>query len=125
MSMLLPVTLNFDNFTAKACYQGADFNFTFEWLDSTKTIKDLSSNHLIKMQIRKVRNSELVEELSLANGQIDIDSNLAINLSIPAVTTETFEAGSYLYDLKITNIITLNVTPLLKGQFVVMQEITT
>ena len=77
------------------------------------------------MQVRYASDTSSIIELSTSNGRITIDSAYGrINLSISATDSAALAAGSYNYDLNLTNTVDGTVYKILEGAFVVKASIT-
>lgn len=114
--------VNFEQNFSEPCEQGADFRREFTWKDSDGVAIDLAGCTM-KMQVRKNVNSTVLIELTTENGRITVGADGIFNLFIAADDTELLPAGSYLYDLKMTNEEGA-VTRVLQGTFVVVPQIT-
>jgi tRNA threonylcarbamoyladenosine modification (KEOPS) complex Pcc1 subunit len=80
--------------------QGATFSKRLVWRDKNKRPVNLSS-YTAKMQVRAtVASSDVIYELSTANGRITLSSAGVIQLDISAADTSTLKAG--VYDLELT-----------------------
>jgi hypothetical protein len=79
--------------------QGADFSKRLVWRDKNKRPINLSG-YTAKMQIRtSASSSEVLFELSTANGRISMPGSGVIELSIAANDTDTIKPG--VYDVKL------------------------
>ena len=115
---------NFDNIQTTACQQGATFFRPFTWTEKNGDLI-LLDNYTAKMQVRKNYGGKLLIELSTENGRIYYDSNNQIVLYISAEETQLLDAGKYVYDLELTDIVgTEGVIRLLEGEFFVSPEVT-
>jgi len=96
--------------------QGTNFSETFEWLDNTGTVKDLS-NYTVSIQIR-TKNGELIaSSTGMANISIDT-TNLATGLivvSMTAAQTKVLDFVQGSYDIEFTAPTTGVVTRLVEG----------
>jgi tRNA threonylcarbamoyladenosine modification (KEOPS) complex Pcc1 subunit len=104
-------------------YKGTTFELKPVWKIGGTPV-DLSG-YTADMQVRYASDTSSIIELSTSNGRITIDSAYGrINLSISATDSAALAAGSYNYDLNLTNTVDGTVYKILEGAFVVKASIT-
>ena len=102
-------------------YQGATWEVDMTYRDSAGTIVDLSG-YSAQMQVRTRQASTTVElTLSTANGRITLGST-SPNITLAVAATDMTLAGTYVYDLKLTQ--GSDVTVLLQGDLTVAPAVT-
>lgn len=112
------------NFKAR---QGASFYRTLTWKDGAAA-KDITG-YTGRMQVRKNVNDPTaviaLEFVSDTSQGISIPTGTdgVVGIRINASTMSAVSAGTYVYDLELTNS-TGFVTPLLEGKFIVSPEVT-
>ena len=75
------------------------------------------------MQVRYATDTAIIVELSTANGRITIDGDYGrINLNLSATETAALAAGTYQYELNLTDQ-SSNVYKILVGAFVVQASV--
>lgn len=109
------------NFT---CEQGAHFERTVTVKNSDGTATNLTG-YTARMQVRKdVDSSEILVELTSANGRIVITPLTGVlTLIIDSVTTAAL-IKSGVYDLEIVETATGKVTRVIEGQFFLKKNVT-
>lgn len=104
-------------------YKGTTFQLSPVWkIGGTPVIL---SNYSADMQVRASTDTAIIVELSTANGAITIDSAYGrINLNLTSAQTAALTAGTYQYDLNLTDN-TAGVTyKILQGTFLVNASVT-
>ena len=102
-------------------YQGASWEVDMTYRDSTGAIVNLTG-YSAQMQVRTRTASTTVElTLSTANGRITLGSS-APNITLAVAAADMTLAGTYVYDLKLTQ--GSDVTVLLQGDLTVVPAIT-
>ena len=77
------------------------------------------------MQVRYATDTSIIVELSTANGRITIDAAYGrVNLKLTASETAALAAGTYQYDLNLTNTVDASVYKILQGAFIVNASVT-
>jgi hypothetical protein len=77
------------------------------------------------MQVRYASDTALIVELSTAGGGATIDAAYGrINLHLSATQTAALPAGTYQYDLNLTNTVDGSVYKILQGVFIVNVSVT-
>lgn len=106
------------------CEQGATFVRQFKWTDENEVPIDLTG-YSARMQVRTaVKASEVVVELTTANGQIVLyPAEGKIELSMTATVTAALPDKRCVYDLEVVAP-SGTVTRLLQGAFVISPEVT-
>jgi hypothetical protein len=106
-----------------AVYKGTTFDLKPVWKIGGVPV-DLS-NYTADMQVRYATDTAIIIELSTANGRATIDGAYGrINLHISAADTTSLTAGTYQYDLNLTNTIDSTVYKILQGVFIVNPSVT-
>jgi hypothetical protein len=103
--------------------QGTTFTLKPVW--KIGGIPVIMSNYSADMQVRYASDTSIIVELSTANGKITIDSAYGrVNLNLSASDTAALPAGTYQYQLNLTDN-TAGVTyAILTGAFVVVAAVT-
>lgn len=106
--------------------QGATYSQTFTW-KINKSPVDLTS-YTARMKVRDPKRQPSINQIiyltSAANGGITLGGAAGtILINVSAVTTASLTAGKYLYDLELVSSSGF-VTRLIKGQFIVSDEVT-
>lgn len=103
--------------------QGTTFDLKPVWKIGGVAV--VLQNYTADMQVRYATDTAIITELSTSNGKITIDSAYGrINLHLDASDTATLPAGTYLYQLNITDN-NANVTyAILTGNFTVVAAVT-
>jgi hypothetical protein len=104
--------------------QGSTLLKPFVWKDSTGTPVNLS-NYTAKMQIRKsAASSDVLHELSTANGRLTITANEGkVTMIFAASVSAGFTWRRGVYDLELTSV-NGTVKRLLQGEITVSPEVT-
>ena len=104
-------------------YKGTTFDLKPVWkIGGTPVILD---NYAADMQVRYAPDTATIIELSTSNGRITIDSAYGrINLHISSTDTAALPAGTYQYDLNLTNNTDGAVYKILQGVFAINESIT-
>jgi hypothetical protein len=110
------------NISAK---QGSTFSRSIVWVDPRKKPIRLRG-YTARMQVRPIENSStVIIELTTENGRISLgESNGTITLSISSSVTQTLLEGKYVYDLELVAPGSGKVYKLVRGNFVVIPEVT-
>lgn len=104
-------------------YQGVTFSLKPVW--KIGGVPVIMSNYSADMQVRQAADTDIIVELSTANGKITIDSAYGrINLNLTASDTAALPAGTYKYQLNITDNNTSTTYGILEGAFVVVASVT-
>lgn len=104
-------------------YQGTTFQLAPVW--KIGGVPVIMSNYTADMQVRASTDTAIIIELSTTNNRITIDSAYGrVNLKLSASETAALPAGTYQYDLNLTDN-TANITyKILQGTFVVAASVT-
>lgn len=106
-----------------AVYKGTTFDLKPVWKIGGVPV-DLT-NYTADMQVRYATDTAIIIELSTSNGRATIDAAYGrINLHISATDTTALTAGTYQYDLNLTNTIDSTVYKILQGVFIVNPSVT-
>jgi hypothetical protein len=104
-------------------YTGVTFELKPVW--KIGGIPVILSGYTADMQVRYATDTDIVVELSTANGRITIDAAYGqINLKLTASQTAALTAGNYQYDLNLTDTDTGTVYKILQGAFTVIESVT-
>ena len=104
-------------------YKGTTFDLKPQWLiGGTPVILD---NYAADMQVRYAPDTVTIVELSTSNGRITIDPpSGTVSLHLSATETAALPAGTYQYDLNLTNNSDGSVYKILQGVFAINESIT-
>lgn len=104
-------------------YKGTTFELKPVWkIGGTPVIL---TGYTADMQVRYATDTDIIVELSTANGRITIDAAYGrINLLLTAAQTSDLPAGTYQYDLNLTNTSDSTVYKILQGTFIVNASVT-
>ena len=105
--------------------QGDDIPVVLTLYDDTgKTTLTNLTGYSAKMQIKDTDYSTQLDEYSSVGGELVLGGALGtITFNVPAATTAAYDPGTYRYDLETTSPAGV-VRKILKGMFVVAQEVT-
>ena len=104
-------------------YKGTTFDLKPVW--KIGGVPVILENYTADMQVRYASDTATIIELSTSNGRATIDSAYGrINLHISATDTAALAAGTYNYDLNLTNNTDGTVYKILEGAFIVKASIT-
>lgn len=104
-------------------YQGTTFELKPVW--KIGGVPVILENYTADMQVRYATDSAIIVELSTANGHITIDSAYGrVNLILSDVETAALPAGTYQYDLNLTDTVAAKTYKILEGSFVVKASVT-
>jgi hypothetical protein len=104
-------------------YKGTTFELKPVWKIGGTPV-DLSG-YTADMQVRYATDTSIIVELSTANGRITIDAAYGrVNLKLTASETAALAAGTYQYDLNLTNTVDASVYKILQGAFIVNASVT-
>lgn len=121
--MVAVVNISNDGGGVGGCQKTATFTKKFTLNNSDMCPYDLTG-FSAKMQVRQNYNKDLVVELSTVNGKIAVGGEEGtIILTISSAETATLPAGSFMYDLYITNSEGIT-TKLFEGEFIIYPSIT-
>jgi len=102
--------------------QGTTFDLKPVWKIGGVAV--VLSNYSADMQVRYATDTALITELSTSNGKITIDSAYGrINLHLSASDTAALPAGTYQYQLNITDINASVTYAILSGNFTVVAAV--
>jgi len=105
--------------------QGADFGFQLYWLDPTMTPYQLLEP--MRMEVRRLDDLQLVTAVSSGAGITFNPAGGLIQVLIPASTTDTIKADTYVYDLFVSyqeNPTSTRRRRLIRGRFILNQKVT-
>jgi len=106
-----------------AVYKGTTFELKPVWKIGGVPVN--LSGYTADMQVRYATDTAIIVELSTANGRITIDAEYGrINLKLTASQTAALAAGTYQYDLNLTNTADSTVYKILQGVFIVNASVT-
>lgn len=106
-----------------AVYKGTTFELKPVWKIGGVPVN--LSGYTADMQVRYATDTSIIVELSTANGRITIDSAYGrVNLKLTATETAALPAGTYQYDLNLTNTADSTVYKILQGVFIVNASVT-
>ena len=104
-------------------YKGTTFDLKPVW--KIGGVPVILSGYTASMQVRYASDVAPIMTLSTANGRATIDAAYGrINLHISATDTAALPAGTYQYDLNLTNTVDGTVSKILQGAFIVNVSIT-
>jgi tRNA threonylcarbamoyladenosine modification (KEOPS) complex Pcc1 subunit len=104
-------------------YKGTTFQLKPVWKIGGVPVN--LSGYTADMQVRYATDSSIIVELSTSNGRITIDSaDGRVNLYISATDTAALPAGTYQYDLNLTNTADSTVYKILQGTFIIAASVT-
>ena len=106
-----------------AVYKGTTFALSPVWKIGGVPVN--LSGYTADMQVRYATDTAIIVELSTANGRITIDAAYGrVNLTLTASQTAALAAGTYQYDLNLTNTSDSTVYKILQGVFIVNPSVT-
>lgn len=106
-----------------AVYKGTTFDLKPVWKIGGIPV-DLTG-YSADMQVRYATDTAVIIELSTSNGRATIDAAYGrINLHISNSDTSGLAAGTYQYDLNLTNSVDGTVYKILQGTFIVSASVT-
>lgn len=104
-------------------YKGTTFQLKPVWKIGGVAVN--LTGYTADMQVRYATDTSIIVELSTSNGRITIDAAYGrVNLTISAADTATLAAGTYQYDLNLTNTADGTIYKILQGTFVVAASVT-
>lgn len=105
------------------CLQGANFEEVVTWKNAAGSPIN-NTGYSARMQVRKEPNTEVLANLSTANGKIELGgSNGEVVLALEAAETEDLPPGDYYYDLEMVSAGGA-VSRIVEGIFSVSREVT-
>ena len=104
-------------------YQGTTFDLKPVWKIGGIPVN--LAGYSATMQVRAASDTALIVEISTSNGNATIDAAYGrINLHLTAAQTSALTAGTYQYDLNLTNNTDGTVYKILQGIFIVNVSVT-
>ena len=104
-------------------YKGTTFDLKPVW--KIGGVPVILSGYTADMQVRYATDTSIIVELSTANGRITIDAAYGrVNLLLTAAETAALPAGTYQYDLNLTNTVDSTVYKILQGTFIINESVT-